>query len=130
MVRQAVQQGDHNDKRLIPLLACLLELQPWIKQWHNTSDNEFNMSMADFFDGFIKEESRQLPRPAVETAEPDDAGLFPDASSTITYGWSLPEIQAWKPSTRRVAKRAAKKAAKKAATPKKAAKKRGKKDEG
>ena len=123
------QQGGHNDKRLIPLLACLLELLPWIKQWHNSSDNEFNMSMADFFEGFIKEESRQLPRPAVETAEPDDAGLFPDTALTITYGWSLPEIQAWKPSARRPAKRAAKKAAKKPAAPKKATKKRGKKVE-
>ena len=123
------QQGGHNDKRLIPLLACLLELLPWIKQWHNSSDNEFNMSMADFFEGFIKEESRQLPRPAVETAEPDDAGLFPDTALTITYGWSLHEIQAWKPSARRPAKRAAKKAAKKPAAPKKATKKRGKKVE-
>ena len=123
------QQGGHNDKRLIPLLACLLELLPWIKQWHNSSDNEFNMAMGDFFEGFIKEESRQLPRPAVEPAEPDGEDLFPDAAAAITYGWSLPEIQAWKPSARRPAKRAAKKAAKKASAPKKAAKKRGKKTE-
>ena len=123
------QQGGHNDKRLIPLLACLLELLPWIKQWHNSSDNEFNMSMADFFEGFLKEEARQLPRPAVEPAEPDGEDLFPDAAAAITYGWSLPAIQAWKPSARRPAKRAAKKAAKKASAPKKAAKKRGKKTE-
>jgi hypothetical protein len=121
------QQGGHNDKRLIPLLACLLELLPWIKQWHNSSDNEFNMAMGDFFEGFIKEESRQLPRPATEPTEPDGEDLFPDAATTITYGWSLPEIQAWKPSARRPAKRAAKKAAKKAAAPKKASKKAPKK---
>ena len=123
------QQGGHNDKRLIPLLSCLLELLPWIKQWHNSSDNEFNMSMADFFEGFLQEEARQLPRPAAEPTEPDDAGLFPDAASAVTYGWSLPEIQAWKPSAKRAAKRASKKAAKKPAAPKKATKKRGKKVE-
>ena len=121
------QQGGHNDKRLVPLLACLLELLPWIKQWHNSSDNEFNMSMGDFFDGFLKEESRQLPRPAVEVAEPDSEGLFPEGSASTTYGWSLPEIRAWKPSAKRAAKRAAKKAAKKSTAPRKAAKKRSKK---
>ena len=118
------QQGGHNDKRLIPLLACLLELLPWIKQWHNSSDNEFNMSMADFFEGFLQEESRQLPRPVSEAAEPDSEALSPDAAA-VTFGWSLPEIKAWKPSARRPAKRAAKKAS----APKKAAKKRGKKTE-
>ncbi len=125
------QQGGHQDRRLVPLLAALLELLPWIKQWHNSSDNEFNMAMGDFFEGFIKEEARQLPRPADETAEPNDSGLFPDAAPTVTYGWSLAEIQAWKPSAKRPAKRAAKKVAKKAvkkaANPKKASKKAAKK---
>jgi hypothetical protein len=117
------QQGGHNDKRLIALLACLLELLPWIKQWHNSSDNEFNMAMGDFFEGFIKEESRQLPRPSTEPTELDGEDLFPDAAAAITYGWSLFEIQAWRPS----AKRPAKRAAKKAAAPKKASKKAAKK---
>jgi len=117
------QQGGHADRRLVPLLACLLELLPWIKQWHNDPDNEYNMAMGDFFEGFIKEESRQLPRPAEAISETDTSDLFPDASNK-TYGWSLAEIQAWKPSTRRPAKRVAKKAASK-----KAAKKRGKEND-
>ena len=83
--------------------------------------------MGDFFEGFIKEESRQLPRPSTEPTELDGEDLFPDAATTITYGWSLPEIQAWKPSARKPAKRATKKAAKKAAAPKKASKKAAKK---
>ena len=109
------QQGGHADRRLVPLLACLLELLPWIKQWHNNPDNEYNMAMGDFFEGFLKEEARQLPRPAAEPTEPTDTGdeaddesLYPADTPAQTFGWTLPEIQAWQPSARRPAKRAAK----------------------
>jgi len=117
------QQGGHADRRLVPLLACLLELLPWIKQWHNDPDNEYNMAMGDFFEGFLKEEARQLPRRATEPTEADDESLSPADAPVQTFGWTLPEIQAWQPS----AKRATKRATKKSAAPKKATKKRGKK---
>ena len=45
---------------LIPLLACLLELLPWLKQWHNDLDPTYNLAMGDYFEGFIQEESRQM----------------------------------------------------------------------
>lgn len=64
--------GGRDDPRLIPLLACLLELLPWLKQWHNEVDPEFGMAMGDYFEGFISEEARQL-------------------------GQTLPEIKAWTP---------------------------------
>jgi hypothetical protein len=64
--------GGRDDPRLIPLLACLLELLPWLKQWHNEVDPEFGMAMGDYFEGFIAEEARQL-------------------------GQTLPEIKAWTP---------------------------------
>ena len=110
----------------MPLLACLLELLPWIKQWHNDPDNAYNMAMGDFFEGFLKEEARQLPRPAAEptdAGDDDDEGQSPADTPAQTFGWTLPEIQAWKPT----AKRAAKRASKKSAAAKKAPKKRGKK---
>jgi hypothetical protein len=52
--------GGRDDPRLVPLLACLLELLPWLKQWHNNVDPEFGMHMGDYFEGFIQEEARQM----------------------------------------------------------------------
>jgi hypothetical protein len=52
--------GGRDDPRLVPLLACLIELLPWLKQWHNDVDPEFGMRMGDYFEGFIQEEARQM----------------------------------------------------------------------
>lgn len=46
--------------RLTPLLAGLLELLPWLMQWHNALDPQFTVSPGDFFKGFIEEEARAL----------------------------------------------------------------------
>lgn len=57
-----VQQrlGGRDDPRLIPLLGCLIELLPWLKQWHNDVDPEFGMRMGDYFDNFVQEQARQM----------------------------------------------------------------------
>ena len=48
-------------ERLIPLLAGLLELVPWIKQWHNDPDPNFSGTrMGDYFESFVAEEAREL----------------------------------------------------------------------
>ena len=67
--------GGRDDPRLVPLLACLLELLPWLKQWHNDVDPEFGERMGDFFQSFVNEEARQL-------------------------GKTIPEIKAWQPPSR------------------------------
>jgi hypothetical protein len=46
----------------VPLLACLIELLPWLKQWHNDLDPEFKMGMGDYFEGFVQDEARQMGR--------------------------------------------------------------------
>ncbi len=33
---------------------------PWLKQWHNEIDPEFNMRMGDYFEGFLQEEAHSL----------------------------------------------------------------------
>ena len=67
--------GGRDDPRLVPLLACLIELLPWLKQWHNEVDLEFGVPMGDYFEGFLQEESRNL-------------------------GLTLDEIKRWKPPER------------------------------
>jgi hypothetical protein len=64
--------GGRDDPRLVPLLAGLIELLPWLKQWHNDVDPEFGVPMGDYFEGFLQEEARNL-------------------------GLTLDEIRAWQP---------------------------------
>ena len=52
--------GGRDIPRLVPLLAGLIELLPWLKQWHNEVDKEFGLPMGNYFDGFLQEESRPL----------------------------------------------------------------------
>jgi len=54
------QVGGSADPRLAPLLGCILELVPWLRQWHNDLDPEFNMRMGDFFANFVEQEARTL----------------------------------------------------------------------
>ncbi|MEO0825170.1 MAG: BREX-2 system adenine-specific DNA-methyltransferase PglX [Cyanobacteria bacterium J06635_1] len=66
--------GGSDDPRLVPLLGCLLELLPWLKQWHNDPDPAYNgLKMGEFYEGFIQDEARQM-------------------------GKTLDDIRAWEPS--------------------------------
>lgn len=58
--------GGSEDPRLEPLLACLIELLPWLKQWHNDIDPTFNLAMGDYFESFIQEEARKLEKTLAE----------------------------------------------------------------
>lgn len=71
--------------RLQPLLASLLELVPWLEQWHNDLDPVFGERMGDYYRGFVTEEARAL-------------------------GFTLDDLRAWKP-TVTAAKRGRKKKA-------------------
>jgi hypothetical protein len=46
--------------RLKPLLAGLLELVPWLMQWHNEVDPVFGERMGNYYQGFVTEEARAL----------------------------------------------------------------------
>jgi hypothetical protein len=85
-VRVKEELGGADDPRLIPLLSCLVELLPWLKQWHNDIDPEFGLAMGDYYEGFIQEENRALQR-------------------------TIDDIKAWQPAARKK-KAARKKAAK------------------
>lgn len=89
-VRVQTEFGGSDDPRLIPLLASLIELLPWLKQWHNEPNANFDgLRMGDYFEGFVNEEARNL-------------------------GKTLAEIKAWVP-PKKVAKAAKPKKTKKSA---------------
>jgi hypothetical protein len=46
--------------RLQPLLVGLMELLPWIGQWHNDHDPATGLRMGDYFASFLDEETRAL----------------------------------------------------------------------
>jgi hypothetical protein len=47
-------------ERLTPLLAGLLEIVPWLKQWHNEPDAKFGgLRQGDFFETFVLGEARR-----------------------------------------------------------------------
>ena len=58
--------------RLQPLLAGLLELVPWLEQWHNEIDPAYGERMGTYYRGFVQEEAR-------------------------TLGFTLDGLRAWKP---------------------------------
>lgn len=70
--------------RLQPLLASLLELVPWLEQWHNDLDPVYGERMGDYYRGFVGDEAR-------------------------TLGFTLDDLRAWKP-TAVAAKRGRRKA--------------------
>lgn len=47
-------------ERLQPLLAGLLELVPWLKQWHNEMNPDFGARMGDYYAAFVSDEARAL----------------------------------------------------------------------
>ena len=52
--------GGSEDPRLVPLLGCVLELNPWVKQWHNDVDPDFGYRLGDYFANFVEDEARTL----------------------------------------------------------------------
>ena len=59
-------------ERLQPLLAGLLELVPWLAQWHNEVDPVFGERMGDYYQSFVAEEAR-------------------------AQGFTLDDLRAWQP---------------------------------
>ncbi|MGW0227901.1 BREX-2 system adenine-specific DNA-methyltransferase PglX [Actinopolymorpha singaporensis] len=47
-------------EQLVPLLAALAELLPWIRQWHPDVDPEFGQAPADAYDGYLDQMLLQL----------------------------------------------------------------------
>ena len=47
-------------ERLVPLLAGVIELVPWLLQWHNEYDPDLGARMGDYFVDFVQTEARAL----------------------------------------------------------------------
>ncbi|WP_029008648.1 BREX-2 system adenine-specific DNA-methyltransferase PglX [Azospirillum halopraeferens] len=47
-------------ERLVPLLAGVQELVPWLVQWHNDYNPDFGVGLGDYYRGFVEDEARAL----------------------------------------------------------------------
>ena len=50
---EVIEQDGWPPERLTPLLAVLQEYLPWLKQWHNEVDPEYNQRLGDFFETYL-----------------------------------------------------------------------------
>ena len=50
---EVTEQEGWPPQRLTPLLAVLQENLPWLKQWHNEVDPEYNQRLGDFFETWL-----------------------------------------------------------------------------
>lgn len=55
------REGWPADRR-VPLLAGMLELLPWVLQWHNDVDPVHQLRMGDYYRDFINDEVREMGR--------------------------------------------------------------------
>ncbi len=53
------EEGSASPK-LAPLLAGMLDLLPWVRQWHGGIDAEFGEDLGAYYAGFIDGEARAL----------------------------------------------------------------------
>ena len=57
---EVTEQDGWPPERLTPLLAVLQENLPWLKQWHNEIDPEYNQRLGDFFEIFLHSQLSEL----------------------------------------------------------------------
>jgi len=54
------KESGASEKKIVMLLAGLLDLIPWLKQWHNDIDPQFGLRMGDYYSDFVLEEARSI----------------------------------------------------------------------
>ncbi|WP_252180112.1 BREX-2 system adenine-specific DNA-methyltransferase PglX [Endozoicomonas sp. 4G] len=54
------EEDGFTGQQLMPMLVAIEELIPWLKQWHNELDPEFELKMGDYFEGWLNEELQEL----------------------------------------------------------------------
>ncbi|CAO3424898.1 BREX-2 system adenine-specific DNA-methyltransferase PglX [Azospirillum doebereinerae] len=71
--------------RLIPLLAGVQELVPWLLQWHNDYNPDFGVGLGSYYQDFVADEAR-------------------------TLGLTIDDLRSWTPPARATARRGRRKA--------------------
>ena len=62
------EQEGWDDERLVPLVAGLAELQPWVAQWHSEVDPDYGVSLAAFCQEQLDQRAAQVGKTVAELA--------------------------------------------------------------
>jgi hypothetical protein len=62
------EQEGWDDERLVPLVAGLAELQPWVEQWHSAVDERYGVSLAAFCREQLDQRAAQVGKTLTELA--------------------------------------------------------------
>jgi len=62
LVLHRAQQDGWAGERLVPLLAGLAELEPWLRQWHDEPDPEYGGSPAEYISAFLSQQLGEVGR--------------------------------------------------------------------
>ena len=62
------EQEGWDDARLVPLVAGLSELQPWVEQWHSDVDERYGVSLAAFCQEQLDQRAAQVGKTPAELA--------------------------------------------------------------
>ena len=62
------EQEGWDDERLVPLVAGLAELQPWVEQWHSDVDERYGVSLAAFCREQLDQRAAQVGKTPAELA--------------------------------------------------------------
>jgi hypothetical protein len=62
------EQEGWEDERLVPLVAGLAELQPWVEQWHSGVDERYGVSLAAFCREQLDQRAAQVGKTPAELA--------------------------------------------------------------
>jgi hypothetical protein len=62
------EQEGWDDERLVPLVAGLAELQPWVAQWHSDVDERYGVSLAAFCQEQLDQRAAQVGKTRAELA--------------------------------------------------------------
>ena len=72
LIQECSDKDGWDTPKLMGLLAGLLEVMPWVRQWHGEVNPDFGMSYADAYDGYLtaQRESRSLTEDNLRTWTP------------------------------------------------------------
>lgn len=54
------EQEGWQEEQLVPLVAGLAELQPWVRQWHDGVDETYGLNLADFCEEQLRDRALQV----------------------------------------------------------------------
>ncbi len=57
---------EQEGRKLVPLLAAIGQLIPWLKQWHNELDPTYGTRMGDYFENYLAEEAKAVGNTVAE----------------------------------------------------------------